>query len=555
MSVIINPDATMINTLTSEDLENSGKIVTQPLSGDEIILMWQNGVQRVGDASILLDRDNHTGVQNSETVTYTAPFTGAQLQTQQQFNDSVYLSNIDYDKTVTVGASGADFTTINAALNELSRYKQIYVKTNDVSNNKAKILLKSGFVAAEQININSVDFGWVDIVSEDAEVVISRAALTTKIGRWYPFIRCKSGTIPSIKTLFSMDGTGTATERVALYMINAVGFIESGAGFKNSGERNCDITQCSVLNCSSGIFTGAGVLNFRPATGSKVFMQYADVSGSVTGMSCSTGAVVAAENLVATNCSDTAVSVQGGVSIDLTSANLSNAGVYGLRAYSASNTNANGLTANNCAYGIYAENGAVVDAQSATITGSTIAGLIAVNSATINAKSATVTDNQVGIIADAGGTVVATGATVTGSTAQGLAAQNGGTIVANGVNYRRTVGVDTSTDATVTNSGTIIAIGSTGGVNQKTDVATDKGIIIKGIRSKNSGQAVVAISTSSIVVTHNLGATPSVVTVSPNGDIGSGVRWWVGVRTATTFTITTSAALAAATLFYWSAEI
>ena len=458
-----------------------------------------------------------------------------------------------YDKTVTVGASSADFTTINAALTELSKYKKVYIADNSFSNSRAKILLKSGFVAAEQININGQDFGWIDIVSEDAEVVISRQALTQKVGRWYSFLRVKNGVMPSIKTLFSMDKTGTASGRVALYMIQGVGFIEENCGFKNSGERNADITQCSILSCGRGIFTGAEVLNFRPATGSRVFMQYADVSNAPTGLSTSTSANVAAENIVAKNCSSVAVSVQNAL-IDLTAAELQG-NHTGLSALSGGVINAPSIKIAECDYGINAGGAVVINAEEAVIQNNRIVGILANSAASINAKRATITSNAVGVISGKGAVVDVSNANINLSTSQSISAQSGGKIIAEGTNYRKDMNNDSSTDMSLSAYGTIIALNSTGGVSQKSDIATEKGIVVKGIRSRTSGTVVIPQNASYVTINHSLGGIPSVTLVSPNANLGTDISWWVGVRTATTFQISTSAALAQATLFYWSAEL
>lgn len=475
--------------------------------------------------------------------------------TQRDFNYSVILSNIDYEKTVTVGASGADFTTINDALNELSRYKQLYVKTNDAGNSKAKILLKSGFIAAEQININGVDFGWVDIVSEDEEVVISRAALTTKIGRWYPFIRCKSGTIPSIKTLFRMDATGTATERVALYMINSAGFIEVRAGFKNAAVRAVDLTQTSSLCASGGIFTGAGGVAIRPATGSSVFLQYADLSNSVAGLSCGSGASVAAEGLIATNCATTAVEVQGGCNVELSDSDLSGAGSFGLYAHKASVVGAaNLLIDGGGGYGVYADNGATVDLSSATVKGCAgVAGVRATNGAYITANGITATGNNINLMATKGGMIFADVAVLTGAVSIGIAAGEGGCVIANNTNYRKGV-ADSTSDCSVSTGGRLFLHNTTGGVPQKTDVQLPAGIVYKGIKTKSRGQAAITAGLTSVVVTHTLPELP-ITLATPISSLGSATKWWLSNVGATTFQINIDATTSSAVTFHWSCEL
>lgn len=475
---------------------------------------------------------------------------------QAQFNDTVKKSYIDYDKVVTVGTTGADFTTLNAALTEMSKYKQVYLSSSQFSNFKAKILIKSGYVVAEQINIIGIDFSWLDIASEDAEVTVSRAALTQKVGRWYSFIRCKSGSIPSIKCLFTMDNTGTQAERVGLYMIRANGFIEAGAGFKNAGERNVDLTQTSCLCASGGIFTGAKALSIRPATGSVIFLQYADLSNSANGLSVGSGATVAGEEMIANNCTSTAIEVQGGCTVDISNASLQNAGEFGL--YASRNCVVNAASANfsgSSGYGIYADCGSSIDAKSATVNNCTgNAGIRVTNGARVTGNGLTATGNKINLQALKGGQIITDVATLTGAVTIGLAASEGGTIIATNSQYRRTDGSDAATDAQVLSGSTMYLNGSTGGASQKTDVQLPNGIIYKGVKTKNKGGAQIAAGQTSVTVSHTLPESP-IVLVTPITSLGTATKWWVSNVDATSFKINIDATTSGAVTFHWFAEL
>ncbi|SRR6266581_1298664 len=61
-----------------------------------------------------------------------------------------------------------------------------------------------------------------------------------------------------------------------------------------------------------------------------------------------------------------------------------------------------------------------------------------------------------------------------------------------------------------------------------------------GFLDANSGNASISAATS-IVVTHGLWKTPTRVEITPTGDPGAGIRYWVSAKGATTFTITLSA--------------
>lgn len=71
-----------------------------------------------------------------------------------------------------------------------------------------------------------------------------------------------------------------------------------------------------------------------------------------------------------------------------------------------------------------------------------------------------------------------------------------------------------------------------------------------GYYDHNGGSASIS-ATTSVVVTHNLWTTPARLTVTPTGDPGSGIRWWVSAKGTTTFTITVSSSTTVA--FDWRA--
>ena len=67
----------------------------------------------------------------------------------------------------------------------------------------ATINLKAGFVMAEQVLVRGIDLGWITIVGEDAETIITHTALTTGFNGHLPaFGVDKGGTSPVIGQLF-----------------------------------------------------------------------------------------------------------------------------------------------------------------------------------------------------------------------------------------------------------------------------------------------------------------------------------------------------------------
>ena len=101
------------------------------------------------------------------------------------------------DRTVTVG-SGGDFTTLNAALEYLSRTVPAYMSGGFT----ASIEILSGTTLSEQLHITGVNLGWVRIVSEsDATVSIDLSGL----GADY-FVKCDNN---AISPVFDFSGTET----------------------------------------------------------------------------------------------------------------------------------------------------------------------------------------------------------------------------------------------------------------------------------------------------------------------------------------------------------
>jgi hypothetical protein len=96
---------------------------------------------------------------------------------------------------------------------------------------------------------------------------------------------------------------------------------------------------------------------------------------------------------------------------------------------------------------------------------------------------------------------------------------------------------------------TLIKLGTIGEFNH----AKAQGDAVDALAAINSsgGSDAVVVGQSSKVVTHGLkdavtggNITPTRVIITPTSDIGSGIRYWVSARTATTFTVTTSGAIA-----------
>ncbi|MDF3606565.1 hypothetical protein PE067_10675 [Paracoccus sp. DMF-8] len=209
------------------------------------------------------------------------------------------------DVEVTVGAGG-QYASINEALAELSRRRPAFRSGGFT----ATIRLLSGYVMREQVIVSGVSLGWIEIVSDEPEVLIDRAYLTEMAGERYPaFAAMMGGVLPRISALFSMMATGAAANRAGV-MVWGGGFasVSAGAGVKNAGAEGILVTHSGEIFAMNSIFSGAGSHGAHFAGGVSGTVHGADLSGAADrGLFATHGAVV---NAVLANC---AGSVQGGI--------------------------------------------------------------------------------------------------------------------------------------------------------------------------------------------------------------------------------------------------
>ena len=239
-------------------------------------------------------------------------------------NDAV--TALSTNITVVVGA-GQTYTTINQALDYLSGFYPMYKKSGVT----ATINLKAGFVMAEQVLVSGIDLGWITIVGEDAETIITHTALTTAFygANYAAFGVDKGGTSPIIGQLFrfNVEKVGGAKHGLMTVGAGSSADVLSGKGFIGAG--------------SHGI--------------------YADFASTVNayGANCS-------------NAGNTGIYAINASIINANGANCSNAGSSGISAISASIINANGANCSNAGNsGIYAGAGSTINAYNTIIQNQT----------------------------------------------------------------------------------------------------------------------------------------------------------------------------------------
>jgi len=195
--------------------------------------------------------------------------------------------------TVNVGA-GQTYTTINQALEYLSGFYPLY-KQSGIT---ATINLKAGFVMAEQVLVRGLNLGWITIVGEDAETIITHTALTTNFtGADYEFPSypafgvSKGGTSPRIGQLFRFN-----VEKVGG---NKHGLMAIGSG-----------SSADIL-VGKG-FIGAGTYGIFAIVGAAIFADSANASNAGTyGVYADSSTIIAANRVNASNAGSSGIRAVG----------------------------------------------------------------------------------------------------------------------------------------------------------------------------------------------------------------------------------------------------
>lgn len=372
------------------------------------------------------------------------------------------------DITVTVG-SGGDFANINSALEDLTLKYATYVRGGF----NARIRLLTGFAMAEQVLVKGIDLSWITIISDDAEVTITRSALTTTFsaegGDTFPAFGADNGALPIIGTVFNMNSTGTATDRHGIYAVNgSYARVLENCGIKNAGGHGAFINRASRAELHLGVFSGATQNGLYVARQSNVDAGSIDVSNAgANGIEAVRASYVdAANGLNASSVGGDAVTARDGSVVNCNGGNLSDAGDDGVVCATGATvictladvTNAAGIGIN-CVGA-----GSAVAAEQVDVSGAGEYGVFAANAAYVNVISGTGTGCALNAIRASQGSIVnAYGFNGSGALGSaGIVAEGGATInIATG-NCQQG-GSPAATDSVITNGGFIITAGMTGG--------------------------------------------------------------------------------------------
>lgn len=222
--------------------------------------------------------------------------------------------------TVNVG-TGQTYTTINQALEYLSGFYPMY-KQSGVT---ATINLKAGFVMAEQVLVNGIDLGWITIVGEDEETIITHTALTTAFNgtTHFPVFGVdKGGTSPVIGQLFrfNVEKVGGGKHGLMTYGTGSSAYVLSGKGFIGAGLYGIVANNNSTIDANGANFSNAGRYGIYASEASTVNAEYSNCS----------------------NAGRYGIFASKASTVNAAIANCSNAGEIGIHARHGSMVNANG---------------------------------------------------------------------------------------------------------------------------------------------------------------------------------------------------------------------
>lgn len=414
----------------------------------------------------------------------------------ETFDDAAMLQTIDVP--VTVG-TGGNYNTINSALDALSRLH----KTLGI---KATITLKTGFVIAEQITVDSTDMSWVDIVSEDAQVSVTGSAISAvniTVPSHTPYeqvlLTCvfaarNGATLPNIKFLMVVDNSGSNVTGIGVYN-NSKAYIADNCGCNNAWV-NLYIIEQGRVNAMGADFsyaTGNGISCFRSSSiafggGKAMFCNYdgiyvdansdADVSGANFSYAGVEWHLEGGDVVVDNALSD----------IDPITGQEKNNGA-GIEVGPACKVQAGGAKANYCKRGIYAYNGGFVGGRQFTSIGCLRVGSSGNNGgmaihcqsgARVTLPSSTINSCQYAeVLAENGAEVCVNGANASESVGCCVVARGGSKLQCINANCQR--GASAHPSDIQCDTGSIIqATGATGGTTPATtNTITSVGLIIK----------------------------------------------------------------------------
>jgi len=390
------------------------------------------------------------------------------------------VGSLTADASITIG-TGEKYETLNSLLVALEN-------VTPANKNSMTVTLKAGFVMAEQVLLYGANLGWVQIDSADAEVSVTRSAMTLSLGSnddSKPVFGGIGSTLPVINTMFRMDASGSPIARQdGLFVQNGFATVLSGAGFQdftevgiyaNSGSKvTAEGTNCSgcgvygyfafktsSINCQSATANNCTQYGLYVNRASQASANLATFnSAGVNAVRVIRGSTLSWEDGVGTNSGDEGIYVLNSLAQCLR-ADVSNSGLAGVYSHDSSSVDFRSGVAVACGgvASLWAFRCSNIDANEATVTGSlsATAAILAQRNSTINMQSGN----------------------CSGSTATyGVRSSEGSNINAKDVNAQKG-GAPAVNDCSVEFGGTVVFDGGTGGTNVTVNTISSQGIIFQ----------------------------------------------------------------------------
>lgn len=366
------------------------------------------------------------------------------------------------DRAVTVG-SGGDYTTINDALEALSRTVPAYKQGGFT----ATITLLTGFVMAEQIIVSNVELGWIRVVSDDAEVSVDPAAITANVeNSLYPPVisAVKGGRTPVFDCQFKFDAF--ESELCGVYSENAGSVVRFGTGGFNNARINIHATQLGEVTAENltakfaltgGYITFGGIISID--NDGTFTDNYQASFGVGYGIYISnSGTVRCGNNLTLDNCGYGMYSSGGFIHVgDTISAD------------------------NNDSYGFYLNEGTEVSCTSLTADNCSTTGVYARKASKVSVHSTTLCrDCDRGVDLNSADFICGGNITATGNAYHGVRVRYRSRLTAGTIYGKRSDGVARTTDCSIAASSLIQVSTINGGQTQSSNTITNAGLIMGG---------------------------------------------------------------------------
>tara|TARA_R100000951_G_scaffold2179_1_gene3699 strand:+ start:3031 stop:4767 length:1737 start_codon:yes stop_codon:yes gene_type:complete len=384
------------------------------------------------------------------------------------------------DASVIVGA-GEKHTTLNSLFDALSNI-------TSKNKNSMEVTLKAGFVMAEQILIYGANYGWVKISSIDAEVTVTRSAMTLSLGSFDNSIPVFGGigsTLPVINVMFRMDTSGAPIARQdGLFVENGTAIILPGAGFQDFTEVGIYANSGSKITAEGTNCSGSGVYGYFAFKSSSINCQSATGNNCIQyGLYINRASQASANLATFNNAGINAVRVIRGSTLAWEDGVGTGAGQDGLHCLNSVAQCLRADVSNSGSSGINSYDSSQVDFRSGVaLACGGIASLWAFRCGTIDADGATATGSlsaTAAVLAQRASNINFQDGDCSGSTAlYGIRSSESSRINAKNANAQKG-GAPAASDCSVEFGGTINFDGGTGGTDTAVNAISSKGIIFQ----------------------------------------------------------------------------